>query len=224
VDALLRRYLDGDHERVWKELTPANGLDVARETMSRVRRNVEILEKRLRETGYAFAEDLCPAFAPPPPALADTLRRIEGLFGPLPLALRSFFEAVECVDFRAPDGVYAGEPWSRLDMPDPLVVWPLAESFDSGYGDGESMSDADRAEYGCFTLDFAPDAFHKDNVSGGAPYAIALPCSDVDPPLHEDATGMTFLGHLRLAIRNGGFLRLDAESRLPGITKDLLAF
>lgn len=224
MDEFLRRYRAGDHERVWRELTPSAGRDVAQETFHRVRTNLELLEKRLRESGYAFAEDVCPSFAPPPGDISDTIARVETAFGPLSLALKGFYEAVGAVDFRAPDGSYEGEPWSTLDTPDPLVVWPLKETFESNVGDWELRSDAERAEFGGFTLDFAPDVYHKDNISGGDPYAVALPCADVDPRLQDDATGMTFLGHLRLAIRNGGFLRIDGNERLPGLTKGLKPF
>jgi hypothetical protein len=63
----LQRYLDGAHEQVWTELI-AVGADwrdddelreevaaVARETMRRVLDNVQVLQARLRELGYRFA-------------------------------------------------------------------------------------------------------------------------------------------------------------------------
>jgi hypothetical protein len=63
--SFLDRYLLGEHEQVWAELTalgsaiqdePLYGaaLVVAHETMRRVRRNIEMLIPRLRRLGYEF--------------------------------------------------------------------------------------------------------------------------------------------------------------------------
>lgn len=64
----LERYCDGEHEDVWNELvklgesvrqepTYADALAVARETMRRVRANIEILIQRLIHIGFVFGYD-----------------------------------------------------------------------------------------------------------------------------------------------------------------------
>lgn len=61
----LERYLNGDYEQVWQELIAlgdqvrqdpiySDALAVARETMNRARRNVEIIYTRLKSIGYEF--------------------------------------------------------------------------------------------------------------------------------------------------------------------------
>lgn len=216
MDDLLRRYRSGDHERVWKEFTPSTGQAVAQETATRIRQNLDLLGQRLRSTGYAFAEDVCPAFSLPPADAFDTLRRAEERLGPVPLAVRSFYEAVGGVDFRAPDGAYAGAPWSRLERADPLVVWPLKEAFESDLETWDGMSDDEREEQGGFELPFSPDHLHKDNVSGGPPCTVAWTPAVADPRVVGEVINTTFLDHLRSAVRGGGFLRMASRTRRSG--------
>jgi len=105
----LERYRAGEHVAVWSELA-ALGADVrrepvysdaravARETMTRVRHNVELLAARLRALGYRFIRP-DEAVVPPTPELLERLDRIEAEAGPLPLSVRAFFEVVGSVDF-----------------------------------------------------------------------------------------------------------------------------
>jgi hypothetical protein len=124
----LQRYLDGEHEAVWAELTalgPAirqeplasDARGVARETMTRARANVETLVARLTALGYQFTSDALGKGSPPhvPPtaeSLAD-LRALEVEFGPLPLAIEMWHEVVGAVDFI---GAYPGlSAYERMD-------------------------------------------------------------------------------------------------------------
>ena len=107
TQSYLTRYLAGEHEAVWRELAamgdgvrdPAvldDARAVARETMRRVRRNVETVVARLRAMGYRFAEP-AQVHEPPTPALLARLDTLEAQAGPLPLALRAFYEEVGSV-------------------------------------------------------------------------------------------------------------------------------
>jgi hypothetical protein len=110
----LERYERGDCEEVWLELTalgPAirqeplysDALAVARETMRRVRHNVELLVERLRTLEYRFAcEHKGRSY--PPLVLADAqsivrLDAAEQMYGPLPFSVRMLYEVIEAVDF-----------------------------------------------------------------------------------------------------------------------------
>ena len=105
----LDRYRAGEHEAVWSELA-ALGADVrhepvysdaravARETMTRVRHNVELLAPRLRELGYRFAHP-DEVLVPPTPELLERLDWLEAGAGPMPLSVRAFFEHVGSVCF-----------------------------------------------------------------------------------------------------------------------------
>ena len=126
----LERYLAGDHEQVWAELVALgaavrdeplypDALAVARETMRRVRWNIETLVPRLRDVGYEFGygwlaeepyrrftfeaiaeiERECPHFRPPLPDVRERIIELEALVGVLPLALRAWYEVVGTVNF-----------------------------------------------------------------------------------------------------------------------------
>jgi hypothetical protein len=148
VKTYLDRYLAGEHERVWEELTSlgdqvrdeptcCDALAVARETMRRVRLNIELLVSRLTRLRYQFGYDHLRAeadwarrqpkvFVPARQLAADMLSAFEKRIGTLPLSLYAWYETVEEVSFvgRAPHSCghfrfnpdvfrwYAGdEPW-----------------------------------------------------------------------------------------------------------------
>src|SRR5262249_14215440 len=87
-----------------------------------------------------------------------------------------------------PEVLYLGEA-------DPLVVHPIDEIADE-------LTTKPPTLYFCF----APDEFHKANYSGGENYHLNLPDPSADAPV----IGMygveeTFVEHLRLSFRWGGF-------------------
>jgi hypothetical protein len=98
---------------VRKEPVYSDARAVARETMTRVRHNVELLATRLRELGFRFT-DPDQVVAPPDAELVARLDRIEAeAGGPLPLALRAFFEHVGSVCLMGAHprlSSYAGSP------------------------------------------------------------------------------------------------------------------
>jgi hypothetical protein len=114
----LDRYLVGEREAVWAELTAlgsaireqplfADAQAVARETMTRARANVELLVQRLTALGYRFTGDV---IGPPPTPHAlpsdeslAALRTLEAQYGILPLAIKTWYEVVGAVDFT---GIY----------------------------------------------------------------------------------------------------------------------
>ena len=153
----LERYRAGEHERVWAELLAlgaairieplaTDAFDVARETMRRVRHNIELLIPRLQTLGYRFGkarrvsnrmviidpsrldefiEDYFteyPVFQPPPPETARRLDELEGRVGLLPLSLRAFYLEIGGVNLTGMD------PWvPRVLDYDPLFIFPLTE-------------------------------------------------------------------------------------------------
>jgi hypothetical protein len=120
----LERYLAGEHEHVWAELTAlsaavreepvfSDALAVARETMRRARHNIELLVARLGALGYQFGyawwdanyldmleDDPCPpVFAVPQPDVQHQLAELEARVGPLPLSLHAWYEQIGAVNF-----------------------------------------------------------------------------------------------------------------------------
>ena len=100
----LARYNNGERVAVWRELTGLGGgvrkepfysqaEAVARETMRRVKYNVEILVKRLQSLNYKFLPDIKPLAALPAEALSD-IHGLEQVIGLIPISLRVFYEEV----------------------------------------------------------------------------------------------------------------------------------
>ena len=68
-------------------------------------------------------------------------------------------------------------------------------------------------------LVIGPDAYHKDNISGGPWYAQDVPCSTIDAPLKEAPWQVPFIDYLRLSFQAGGF---PGASRVPLPLREVL--
>lgn len=228
----LDRYLRGEHEAVWKELTGlgeqvrtephySDAWAVACETMRRARANVELLIPRLQEIGYQLGvwedsrwidngwvrglypvDDYAGPHTLPSPDAAHQVRELENLIGTLPLSLRAWLEIVGDVDFRG------FHPDWTFNYPDPLVVSGTAGFFDytrDQFAEWQQDPDYCGDETGHFLIEIAPDFYHKANVSGGSPYSFAVPNAAADAPLLEEPHQTTFVNYLRLCFQWGGF-------------------
>jgi hypothetical protein len=147
--SFMQRYLRGERDQVWADLRNLGSsvrhdgvLDdarsVASETMRRVRDNVEILRRRLDDTGYLFKHP-SRAHIPPDTDVEARLDRFEEQHGPLPVSLRAFYEVVGTVDFRQSwDQLVQWHERERRSEPtdpveylgeyDPLMVEPLIDT------------------------------------------------------------------------------------------------
>lgn len=235
---LFDRYLAGEHEQVWKELialgekvrSEAHAVDalaVAYETMHRVEQNVRTLAFRLRDLGYNFVYPGSsgglfglrkpkahePIVAPP----ADVTKKIaeleEQVAGPIPLSLRAFLEVVGEVNLNGDHPTIA--PKDSDIAPDPLMVCDIEGALALTSEDYRD-EDEDR-----ISLDFAPDALHKANVSGGSPYSIRLPNGSADAPVEDAPHEVTFVEYLRIAFRWGGFPGWEGRANPPAELEQL---
>ena len=234
----LERYRGGEYEQVWSDLQalgPAvreephysQAREVAAETMRRVRRNCELLVSRLRALGYVFGTypdgstgyyTQGPLVAPSDQTRAGCAEVEAEVGGPLPLSLVAFWEEVGEVDFV---GMHPEWP----DGLDPLVVGPpeavlsdLSEVAGNDLFEDSISSELSGAlgdenfEAPKFFAGLAPDGLHKDNVSGGDPYGVALPCPAADFVFLCEGHNLLFVPYLRVAIlRWGGFPGLDGS-------------
>lgn len=223
----LDRYMRGEYEAVWIELTSLgakirqeaifeDARAVALETMRRVRVNIDTIVTRLTKHGYQF--DQYPDGAPipynfgpivqPSDEMVAQINEFEQLVGIIPLSLSVFWEVVGAVSLmgRAPDG------WPSFT--DPLVVEP-PDFCISDYREWRAYVDEDKEnenENELFTAAIAPDIFHKDNVSGGGPYGFSLPNASIDGVLVNEGHDLTFVSYLRFAILEwGGFPGFGSE-------------
>lgn len=227
----LQRYLDGDRQRVWHELrqlgTRWRELDereeieaVVREAMTRASRNVTTIIERLRAQGYRFGdpwseEHACEPLAPPDEHTPAFVAWLEQRLGPLPLSARLWIELVGDVNLL---GIHPS--WPRELVADPLVVeveyksWLWAQrdrtavraQLESARQGWEDYARDGLGDVGCFAIEVAPDALHKANISGGAPYGVLVPDGSVDAMFRfRDGIVLPFIEYLNLAFRHGGF-------------------
>jgi hypothetical protein len=205
---------------VWAEMTSA-GADlrsdaaawedaraVARETMRRARANVERLVELLPSIGYEFSEE---PFVPPPPDVGAQLDSLAARIGLLPLALRAWFEEVGQVN------LVGRHPGWEFAYPDPLVVEAPVDFVLSEFEDWLEDRGTEWDQGSVFELPIAPDFLHKADVSGGAPYSLAVPNAAADGLLLWESTQTTFVNYLRLAFQAGG---MPGWFRRPGELDD----
>jgi hypothetical protein len=163
---------------------------------------IERIVDRLNALGYQFANPSA-VLPGPEPDTCDAIARIECEIGPLPLALKLFWQRVGSVNL-----IGHHPQWEGCDYPDSLVIFPASlaiEELDSFLEDREERL---RHNYP-YEVPIAPDAKHKQDVSGGPPYTIAVPAVADDPPLQSEPHNTTFVSYLELALRWGGFPGLD---------------
>jgi hypothetical protein len=229
------RYRAGDYEDVWRDLRKAGAIEepslrdeamaVAIMTMERVRQNVERVTERLRTAGYPF-DDFLPSWSPPSPDVANAIARIESAAGgPCPISLHAFWSVVGEVAWKhAEDVEVEGAPWAGFPIQeaDPLYVLSAASTWFS-VEEWIERREVNHAEVvGPLEVDLAPDYLHKANISGGAPYSIAVPSKLADPVFDYEEHKLPFVDYLRLCFRWGGFSRIERHPLTEG-TKSFIA-
>lgn len=208
----VNRYRQGNRKQVWQDLVSlddqvrtepifSDAYAVATETMTRVRRNLEVLIERLDSMGYEFRSPRS-TLEDPPCDVADKIAEIEDRVGALPLSLRAFYETVGGVDLR-------GEhpEWQGCEYPDSLVVFPIEAAAYELQEWEQSRGEYERV-FGSFRVPIAPDYYTKEDVSGGMWYGIAVPNPAADAMLLEEWHGVMFVEYLRICFDWAGFPRL----------------
>ena len=175
-----------------------------RDLMNSLRTRYLSLAEFLRGQGFEFANPSNVVGAPDP-WFSDKSSVLEARFGTLPDALSAFYSQIGSLDFTGshPD-------WRGCEYPDPVFVYPIDAALDE-------LSDLEfhREELGSFRVPVAPDSFHKENVSGGMWYGIALPNDADDPEILEEPHHTSLTRYLELALDWGGFPGLEQS---PGHT------
>jgi hypothetical protein len=156
-------------------------------------------EAAARQIAESF-DDEPPPHVPPPKSTAGDLKRLEKLAdGPVPIALRAWYEEVGGVSLLGWHSALfpnSDEPMGLSGCAsDPLVVYPLGEML--GYLE-------EQGEGGRIEFILSPDDLAKSHTSGGGPYTIAIPDPCADPPFN-DGNRRTFVNYLRHVFRWGGF-------------------
>lgn len=241
------RYCRGFHQEVYNELLAGQehiyeptlqkeALLVTRETMRRIRYNVELLIPRLRELGYLFGEGLsqtdeervyweqeAPIYGAPTSETFQQVVMLEQLVGTLPMSLKCWYEEVGSVNLVGmfPSPVLDYHYGSKLD---PLFTYTIKSVLQMIEGPVEDKT-WEKEPF----LPISPDNLHKYRYSGSGPYHIVLPCNAIDAFIINEPHHTTFVNYLRICLQWGGFPGLEADNRLTHdelefLTKDLLRF
>jgi hypothetical protein len=135
--------------------------------------------------------------------LENALKR----FGYVPLSLKMFYTIVGSCNFGWDYDTRSDIPWVGAD---PIAIIPVSDLLDEVK---EYEADDDNEPIG---ITVAADYYHKDNISGGAPYSIELTSMpSVDSRFLDEEHDTTFINYLRIALSGGGFSRFDTVTDLP---------
>lgn len=230
----LERYLGGDHQGVWDDLTSlgsrvrieplaSDALAVAHETMRRAQVNLNLLTERLRHQGYRFGEGFfddfppdereiaereAPVLAEPDPHAQQLIESLERSVGVFPLSLRAWYETLGSVN------LVGGHPrWTFLPSSqklDPLFVYSLPVVSQMVSSENGSRVPGDP-----YPLPIAPDEYFKYGMSGGGSYFIYVPSESADALLEHEWRHTTFVNYLRICFHWAGFPGLEKVPSPP---------
>jgi len=196
--------------------------------MQRVKTNVETIVERLHKIGYRFGRYpdgttlsyYVGPITPPVAGVGEKIAQLESLAGPVPLSLSASWEVVGAVDLT---GFYETLP----EFSDPPVVYPIEVAIEEYRFWQEWCAYDGAAIAGSYRVPMAPDEYHKDNVSGGAPYEISLPNRAIDAELENEWHETTFVEYLRVCFKWGGFpgferVKTALPAELQALSQQLL--
>ncbi|MCP5072039.1 MAG: hypothetical protein GY947_01930 [Rhodobacteraceae bacterium] len=179
--------------------------------------NISTICQRLREIGYLFeAENQTNREITPPvyPVSDDAIRMILELNhsgDAVPIIIETFANIVGNVDFRQSwdDPTETADPvLAHLGDWDPFYFDLEYAAYSWHDADQIAIREEERLTFD--SIEFAPDIYHKCNVSGGAGYEVELNQTSFDPvisiPLYMGELKRTFTQYLRDCLLRGGFL------------------
>ena len=227
---LLEKYLQGDTLHIYDEIERM-GSDafikdnlreikaVLKETMVRVRYNLDVIYASLQEADYCFTKSPRQDFEYPllKPRWGTRLRisrldKIVRPFGHIPLSLKMFYQIVGSCNFAWDYDAVPDIPWEGTD---PIQIGPITSLLTEA-----KELEPDEEPIG---LPVSADYYHKDNISGGPPYSVELTAwPQVDSRFLNEEHHTTFINYLRITFDNCGFSRAGVAAHLPDFMDYLL--
>ena len=219
----LERYVAGNHDEVWRELIDlgelvrheplaSQALQVAGETMLRVRKNLEVLIERLHEIGYHF-EYPESILTDREPDCEEMIAKLESSIGVIPLSLHAWYKTVGsiCLIGSHPEWM---ECFDGDFLHDPVVVFSLSDVMEE-YENWMAVQTRLKDRVSQFEIPIAPDAYHKSDISGGSHFSMLVPDAAIDGTLLNEPHNTTFVAYLRLSFSWGGFPGFEQAPRPP---------
>ena len=193
------------------------------------------LEQRLSDIGYPVN----PVVRPPTDSVHERMAKLEATSGlPIPYVLKRFWETIGEISFVDLKEYSHVDFWDHLSITGPSgycdgvcvegcseeLCEYMIEDFDDRYGEDSPEE---------FYYIFAPDGYHKDDISGGPPYGITgdprLPrmtyfrWSGHRVPKSAPTEDVDFLGYLRTSLLEcGGFPGLLGDPNFEPIREELI--
>lgn len=226
---LLERYKSGETIEVYNEIYKLGEKAFEKdkfqeieavlvETMERVKYNLEIIHDALININYLLKSEYeCTSDYP----IAKPLKNIDKLlnkldklvkpFGYVPLSVKTFFKIAGSCNFVWNYETNDNLTWEYADPIQINAIDDIIEEMINGEWTDmmrENLEDEDFENQSAY-IEFSADYYHKDNASGGRPYAIEIttkPSIDSQVLFEEHQT--TFINYLRLCFDNCGFLRI----------------
>lgn len=218
---LYQRYLNGENKAVYNEILelgqtaflPENRLEIEailNETLTRVAHNLEVIYQELKSLGYLFRTKPIyrekPLEKPLPnvDVLLKQLDKIAEPYGYVPLSIKKFYQIVGACDFVWDYRINEKRFW---DCADPIEIIGLDAIIPYiTDGEWEEMMEEVLEENEKPYLELAADYLHKDNISGGMPYSIAITKNpSIDGLFLFEPHNTTFIDYLRICFENCGF-------------------
>ena len=171
--------------------------------ISEVKNKLSLFKTKLDSLGFEFQE---PDNVMPGPTPETKLNELEELVGDVPALLREFYLEIGSVNF-----IGSHPLWEKNLYPDPIFIsdidYLISDAKCVTSDDEEYQAQIDN--YGSLALVISPDYYHKEDVSGGPPYHIALPADD-DPIILGMENTPRFSSYLGKVIKYGGFPGLES--------------
>ena len=181
------------------------------ELFGRVRYNLDAIHNELLGMNYQFnttnGTTSDRPLASPLPRVNELLEELDELvrpFGHVPTSLKLFYKIVGSCNFQWDHTKINEIKWNYSD---PIQIIALDDLL--CYLKTEDWKDSIEEyfiEEDCAFLEFAPDVYHKDNVSGGPSYSVMLTkAPSIDSLLLNEPHNTTFINYLRICCDNCGF-------------------
>ena len=217
------RYINGETHSVYTDIeklgeeafSPGYYPDVEKvltETFQRVRFNLEVIYKELKNINYVFWKDkmgndeaLSGPFSDKDDRLHILMQSVEPV-GKLPISMKMFYQIVGSCNFA---WNYQDAPKILWEMADPIQIAPLTDCVSQvtdPYWLEEMEEYIQDDDFGFAFLYLSADSLHKDNISGGAPYALQLNRQkSIDGKFLNEPNDTTFINYLRICFEKCGF-------------------
>jgi hypothetical protein len=219
----IERYLSGEDGRIvyndiyrlgykaFSEIYYNDVYSVLTETFERIAFNLNIIYKQLKDIGYVFKMNFSysseyPLLSPLPDTNQLFLKLGNAVkdFGEIPLSLELFYKIVGACNLTWD---YDAEPRLLWKNSDALQIASIDDLLSEVNSDDWKEFAADSLEYNeLIALELSADYLHKDNVSGGLPYALQIKKNkSIDSLFLNEPHETTFINYLRICMENCGF-------------------